>query len=158
MRNSGLSLGCGEQVMLDYNKALQHLSQSPRITRSSLDRAPRQQGAYILWFDDNPLVCLKVGIAGPRQGKGLRGRLQYHFLSNPANTVLAKHLAADSTSGWAQGYGLTIREHRQEFLATRCFFQTIALPDLTREDLERFEVFIEKRLKPRYAGRVIKTR
>jgi hypothetical protein len=143
--------------MLDHEKAFQHLVQSPRITESSLGRAPRQQGTYVLWLDGDPLVCLKTGIAGPRQGQGLRGRLQYHFSSNPASTILAKHLACDSTSDWVQSYDLRKREHKQEFLATRCFFQTVALPDLSRRDLERFEGFVEERLRPEYAGRVVKT-
>jgi len=43
-------------------------------------------------------VCLKVGIAGPRSGKGLRERVRYHYSSNIENSVLARHLAADVTS------------------------------------------------------------
>lgn len=144
--------------MLDYNEALRRLLTSPRITKLTLDQAPRQQGAYVLWFDGDPPVCLKVGIAGPRKGKGLKGRLQLHFSSHPGNTVLARHLVADSTSAWAQRYDFRKREQRQDFLSAECFFQTVELPNLSRRELEQFEAFLEEQLEPKYTGRVGKTK
>jgi len=140
--------------MIDYDKALQQLLQSSYIAKLSLDQATRQQGIYILWLDSNPLVCLKTGMAGTRQGTGIKGRLQLHFSSNPDNTVLARHLAADTTSDWVQNYDFEQREDRQEFLETQCFFQTVALPDLSKNDLKQFENFVEAKMKPKYAGRV----
>ncbi len=65
------------------------------ITKANLSRAPRVQGAYILWLAGEPPVCLKVGIAGPRRGEGLWGRLKRHFR---CVSVLGRHMAADKTS------------------------------------------------------------
>jgi hypothetical protein len=62
----------------------------------------KSQGVYALWLASDPPVCLKVGVAGPRKGKGLRDRLSYHFRSDAINTVLAEHLAADLSSPWAR--------------------------------------------------------
>ena len=140
--------------MSEFNELLQRLRESSRITGSSLHQVPRQQGAYILWLDNNPPVCLKVGIAGPRKGEGLRGRLQLHFSSNLDNTVLARHMEADRNSVQAQRYDFRDREQRQQFLANECFFQVVPLPNWTREELRRFEDFLESRLSPRYKGRV----
>lgn len=140
--------------MSEFNKLLQKLRESSRITGSSLDQVPRQQGAYVLWLDNNPPVCLKVGIAGPRQGKGLRERLRFHFSSNPDNTVLARHMEADRDSVQAQRYDFRDREQRRQFLTNECFFQAIPLPNWTREELRRFEDLLESRLSPRYKGRV----
>ncbi len=137
-----------------FNRLLQRLRESSRITRSSLDQVPRQQGAYVLWLDSNSPVCLKVSIAGLRQGKGLRERLQFHFSSNPNNTVLARHMEADTDSVQAQRYDFRDREQRQQFLANRCFFQAIPLLNWTREELRRFEDLLELHLSPRYKGRV----
>lgn len=142
--------------MSEFNKLLRRLRESFRITGSSLDQVSRQQGAYILCLDSNPPVCLKVGIAGARQGKGLRERLQFHFSSNLDNTVLARHMEADRNSVQAQRYDFRDREQRQQFLANECFFQAIPFPDWTREELRRFEDFLESRLSPRYKGRVTK--
>lgn len=140
--------------MSEFNELLQRLRENSRITWSSLNQVPRQQGAYVLWLDNNPPVCLKVGIAEPRQGKGLRERLRFHFSSNPDNTVLARHMEADRDSVQAQRYDFRDREQRQQFLANECFFQAIPLPNWTREELRRFEDFLESRLSPRYKGRV----
>ena len=142
--------------MFNFTKLLQRLRESPRITRSLLDQVLRQQGAYVLWLNNNPLICLKVGIAGPRQGKGLRGRLQFHFSSNPDNTVLARHMEADIDFVQAQGYDFRDRVQRQQFLANECFFQVIPLPNWSRDELRRFEDFLESRLKPKYKGRVVR--
>lgn len=102
------------------------------------------------------LPCLKVGIAGPRGGKGLCDRLRLHFSSNPDNTVLARHMAADMTSSWAKDHDFRDREQRKKFLAEKCYFQTIGLPVLSRVQLEQFEDFLEQELKPKYMGRVFK--
>ena len=144
--------------MLDCDKLLQQLRLGPHITWSSLADTPGQQGAYVLWLDSEPPVCLKVGIAGPRRGEGLWGRLKLHYASNPANSVLARHLAADSTSLWAQSYDFVDREQRKEFLTEKCYFQAVALPAMTRGELRQFEVFLEQELRPKYAGRVGKGR
>ena len=140
--------------MFNFNNLLQRLRRSPRIAKSSLSQVPRQQGAYVLWLDDNPPVCLKVGIAGTRQGKGLWERLEFHFSNNPDNTVLARHMAADIDFGQGQGYDFRDRPQRQQFLADKCFFQVISLPNWSREELRRFEDFLELRLNPKYRGRV----
>jgi hypothetical protein len=140
--------------MYDFNKLLQKLQESPRITKSLLDHVSRQKGAYILWLDTNPPICLKVGIAGPRQGKGLQERLLFHFLSNPDNTVLARHMEADIDFGKVQGYDFRDRVQRQQFLANKNFFQVIPLPNLGKEELRQFERFLESQLNPRYKGRV----
>ena len=140
--------------MFNYNNLLQRLRRSPRIYKSSLNQVTRQQGAYILWFDDNPIVCLKVGIAGPRKGKGLWERISYHFSSNLNNTVLARHMAVDIGFGKKQGYNFSDWLQRQQFLSDKCFFQVIPLPNLTRRELRRFEDFLELQLNPKYCGRV----
>lgn len=140
--------------ILDFDELLQRLLKSPRITKSSLDQVPRQQGAYILWLEENPAICLKVGIAGSRQGKGLRERVQFHFSSNPTNSVLARHMEADIDFGRALGYDFQDRLQRQQFLANKCFFQVIAIPNWNRRELKRFEDFLETQLNPRYKGRV----
>lgn len=143
--------------MLNFENFLQQLLQSPPITKLSLkQQTPRQQGAYILWFDNVPPVCLKIGIAGPRKGKGLLARLKNHFSGNPKVSVLARHMAADMTSLWWKGYNFQDRDQRQRFLIEKCYFQVISLPQLNRKELEMFEDFIEDKLKPRYAGRVNK--
>ncbi len=140
--------------MIDFNDLLQQLRESFWITEASLDQAPRQQGAYVLWLVDNPLLCLKVGIAGPRRGKGLWGRLKLHFLNNPDNTVLARHMAVDIEFGQAQGYDFLDRLRRQQFLADKCFFQAISLPNWSKEELLRFEKFLELQLTPKYRGKI----
>ena len=142
--------------MLEFKNLLQRLQESPRITRSSLNQVPRQQGAYVLWMDKNPHVCLKVGIAGPRKDKGVRERLQFHFSSNPKNTILAEHMKEDIDFGQAQGYDFQNRVQRQQFLANECFFQVIPLSFWSKEELKRLEDFLEFRLSPRYKGRVKK--
>ena len=143
--------------MSNFESLLHQLQLSSHITKSSLSETSRQQGAYILWLDDNPPMCLKVGIAGPRRGTGLWERLKYHFSSHPGNSVLARHLAADAISYWTQGYDIRDREQRKRFLAEECYFQAISLPTLSRSELRQFEVFIERELRPKYRGRVGKT-
>lgn len=56
--------------------------------------------------------------------------------------------------GQAQGYDFRDRLQRQQFLAEKCFFQVIPLPSLGREDLLRFEDYLELKLNPRYRGRI----
>lgn len=140
--------------MFNFNNLLQQLQGSSRISKSSLNQVPRQQGVYVLWFDNNPPVCLKVGIAGPRQGKGLWERIELHFSNNPNNTVLARHMEVNIDFGQAQGYDFRDRSQRQQFLADKCYFQIIPLPNWSREELRRFEDFLELHLNPKYRGRV----
>jgi hypothetical protein len=135
---------------------LQELLARPKILRSSLDDVPNQQGVYILWLNGVAPVCLKIGIAGPRRGKGLRERIGYHYSSNLSNSVLAQHLALDSESRWCAGRDFTNRQHRQCFLADQCYFQVLPLDGLIRRDLETLETFLVARLKPKYAGRIKK--
>jgi hypothetical protein len=144
--------------VFDCSKVLQKLRLGPRIAWPSLADSPRQQGAYVLWLDCEPPVCLKVGIAGPRRGEGLWGRLKLHYASNSANSVLARHLAADSTSPWARDYDFRDREQRKNFLTQRCCFQAIALPTMSLGELRWFEGFLERELRPKYAGRVDKSK
>jgi hypothetical protein len=142
--------------MPNFEDLLRQLLCGSRITKLSLKATPKEQGAYILWLGSNPPVCLKVGVAGPRQGEGLLARLRNHFSSNPDISVLARHMAADSISEWTRGYNFQDREQRKKFLAEKCYFQVISLPDISRITLEQFEDFVEDRLKPKYAGSVKK--
>jgi hypothetical protein len=136
------------------SQVLRGLRSGTKIEASSLAAAPTLQGLYVLWFVGPPKACLKVGIAGLRKGTGLRGRLRFHFSSNPKNSVLARHLARDLSSRWSIGYDLTKRVQRQAFLAERCYFQARALPDISRRDLEMLEAALIQRLRPAYVGRV----
>lgn len=140
--------------MCNFNYLLRELQESPQITKSLLDQVPRQQGAYILWLDKNPRVCLKVGYAGPRQGKGLQDRLKYHFRSNLENSILAEHMETDIDFGLEQGYDFRIKEQRQKFLANECFFQIIPFPNWSKDEMMKFEKHLESWLKPRYIGKV----
>lgn len=137
---------------MTHEELLNRLLQSQVfIRKNTLATASRKQGAYILWVDETPRVCLKIGIAGTRQGEGLKGRLKRHF---SCSSVLGRHLMADKTSLWLKGYDPSNKEQCKKFLAEKCCFQTLDLPELTRNELESFEDFIEAKLKPRYAGRV----
>jgi hypothetical protein len=140
--------------MVDYEVLLEKLISAPRIRRSSVDAASKLPGAYVLWLDTEPLVCLKVGIAGLRKGKGVRDRLMLHFRNDPRNTILARHLIADDTSAWTKNRDFTRQDERSRLLAEHCFFQVLPLPSLTPTDLKSFEAFIQARLEPRYAHRV----
>ena len=117
--------------MPDFDDWLLQLRQGPHITKLALKQAPTKQGAYVLWLDTQPPVCLKIGVAGPRRGEGIMGRLRLHYSSNPSNSVLARHMINDSDSPWAQGYDFGERLQRQEFIANKCFFQAIPLPKLS---------------------------
>jgi hypothetical protein len=125
-----------------------------KIRRSSLSDAPTEQGVYVLWLERATPICLKVGIAGPRRGQGLQGRLALHYSSSSTNSVLARHLAGDSTSPWAGSRDFRHREQRKAFLADHCYFQAVALPDVTKSDLLRIESFLVGTLRPTYAGKV----
>jgi hypothetical protein len=131
---------------------------APRVTRAQVATVSTDQGVYILWFEGPPPVCLKVGIAGPRRGGGIRERLVLHYSSNPAASVLAKHLAADDRSAWATGKGLHDRATRQAFLANECYFQVKPATGLTRRELLNLEAQLIEVFKPCYAGRVTRTR
>lgn len=111
-------------------------------------------GVYVLWLNRSAPVCLKVGIAGPRQGKGLQDRLRLHYSSNPSNSMLARHLSSDATSSWASGRDFKDRGQRRAFLIDKCFFQVVALPNTDRSELKRIESFLVETLQPKYAGRV----
>jgi hypothetical protein len=143
---------------MDYEALLDELLQSPHITKASYDAdlRLRQQGIYILWLEAQPPVCLKVGIAGERQGKGVYARLRDHYRSKLRKTVLARHLASDTTSFWAISYNFGECSHRQAFLEKQCYFQAIPVPGIERRELERFEAFVVGVMKPRYAGHVAK--
>lgn len=130
------------------------LNSSPKITSASVSTAPTEQGVYILWLESEPLVCLKVGIAGPRSGKGLRERLRYHFSGNESISVLARHLANDRQSPWVCGYELAEQQERKRFLSVQCYFQAVALPGIDRDKLLKIEDDLIRDLRPRYLGRV----
>ena len=138
--------------MHEFNNLLKGLLKSSLITKSL--QVPKQQGAYILWLKNEPPVCLKVGIAGERKGKGMQERIQFHYSSNLTNSVLAEHMEADFEFGQVQGYDFKDKKQRQHFLTDKCFFQVIALPSWKRKDIERFEKLLEFQLKPRYKGRI----
>lgn len=140
-----------------FNKLLQELDKSTQFTKSSLNQVPKLQGVYTLWLNNYPLVCLKVGMAGPRRGKGLQERLRLHFLSNPGNTVLAEHMEADIEYGRKLGYDFQDISQRQSFLENKCFFKVLPLPDRNKSELRQFEKFLESKLNPIYKGRVKKS-
>lgn len=137
-----------------YADLMRRLLQQPHLTRKDLSSVPTDQGVYVLWLDSNPPTCLKVGMAGPRSGKGHRGRLTLHWRSNPANTVLARHLMADSASTWARGHDFAQVEERQRFLTDRCYLQALPLGEYSEAEIRALEAFAEAELKPRYLGRV----
>ena len=120
--------------MVDTDEVLRRLLIAPKINRSLLATVPTEQGVYVLWLEGQPPACLKVGIAGPRNGKGLRARIGNHFGSNPASSVLARHLAADSRSRWAHDRNFSNRTERQRFLSAACCFQAIAVATDDREN------------------------
>jgi len=115
---------------------------------------PKVQGIYVLWLSGEVPLCLKVGLAGPRNGRGLAGRIQLHLSSNSANTVLARHMAADVTLPTGGGYDFRDRQQRSRLLAEKCHFQVLGMPDLTLAQLRCFERFLEAKLQPKYRGRV----
>jgi hypothetical protein len=140
--------------MIDAADVLRRLLNAPKIDRVSLGSVTTEQGVYVLWLAEEPHACLKVGIAGPRQGKGLRERLRNHFGSHTSNSVLARHLAADSGSRWCHGRDFTNRAQRRAFIADGCYFQAVGVPTETRRELEQVEAAIIGRLQPAYVGRV----
>jgi hypothetical protein len=145
-------------MTMDFDAKCRHVLQSlvahPKCHLSSLSTTPTAQGVYVWWWAAQQPVCLKVGIAGPRRGKGLRERIRLHYASSASNSVLARHLAADAVSPWSVGRDFTRREQRQDFLAKACYVQTLPLPGVSRTDLIRFESFFIRELKPIYVGRV----
>jgi hypothetical protein len=141
----------------DPRAVLRRLLAASRIRASESDVVSQDQGLYVLWTAGRKATCLKVGIAGPRKGKGLWQRLHLHYVSNAANSVLARHLAADRTSQWATSSDLRDQRQRQAFLATTCFFRVLPVPQVSRSALLRLESFLVERLKPLYAGSVNKT-
>jgi hypothetical protein len=132
---------------------MKHLLGTRPLRSDALRSAPIEHGAYVLWLDRAQPLCLKVGIAQPGRRKGLQGRLRDHFSSHPRNTVLARHMAADRPP-WATRFDFSARADRQGFLATRCYFQVLALPHYSKRQLREFEQYIEAALGPRYRGRV----
>jgi hypothetical protein len=140
--------------MIDADDVLRRLLSGPKFDRASLASVPTEQGVYVLWLTGEPPACLKVGIAGPRKGKGLRARLRNHFRSDMSNSVLARHLAADCTSRWCSGRDFTNRAERRAFIADGCYFQAVAVSTETRRELEQVEAAIIGRLQPAYVGRV----
>lgn len=143
---------------LDYHELLKRLLAAPKQTKADRRAWETRQGAYVFWLDSVPSVCLKVGIAlrALKGGKecSISGRLGNHFNSNVDNTVFAKHLRADKGSPWAAGFAFTDQKDRQRFLAERCVVQVIAVPNVTRPELEAFEDFLEEELRPVYRGRI----
>jgi hypothetical protein len=140
--------------MIDASDVLQRMLSAPKIAGASLASVPTDQGVYVLWLAEEAPVCLKVGIAGPRGGRGLRARLGNHYSSNTASSVLARHLAADCTSRWCRGRDFTNREQRQAFLKDECFFQAVIVRTDSRRELEQIEARVIARLQPAYVGRV----
>ena len=144
--------------MIDADGVLRRLLNAPKVTRAALASVTTEQGVYVLWLTAEPPACLKVGIAGPRQGKGLRERLRNHFGSDTSNSVLARHLAADCTSRWCHGHDFTNRAERQAFIADDCYFQAVGVRTETRRELEEVEAALIERLQPTYVGRVGRSR
>jgi hypothetical protein len=141
----------------DFESVLAKLVAAPKITRLSAFKTivPSEPGVYVLWFAGSSPTCLKVGIAGPRQGQGLSARLKNHYRSHVANSVLARHLEADNRSPWCAGKDFTQRDQRRSFLDSGCYFQALAVP-LNNKDLRQLESKLIERLRPTYIGRVRK--
>lgn len=134
-----------------HTALMQRLLDAPMMRAAELGDVPKLQGVYVWWLDAPSHTCLKVGRALlGRRSEGLRRRIRQHLSSNEANTVLARHLAADSASPWASGRTFTSRAERKQFLATKCVFQVLALPELSQQELDAFEVYLERELRPRY--------
>lgn len=142
--------------MSDFTKLFRRLLNAPELNPSSLGTVSQDQGIYTFWLRDDPSVCLKVGIAGPRNGKGLRERVRYHYSSNMENSVLARHLAADVTSPWSANRDFSVRKQRQSFLAVECHCRALPVPGITSSELRQLEAFVVGRLNPRYIGRIRK--
>jgi hypothetical protein len=134
--------------MIDTDDVLRRLLSAPKIDRASLSAVPTHQGVYVMWLAGERPACLKVGIAGPRQGKGLRERLGNHYGSHTSNSVLARHLAADCTSRWCRTRDFKDRTQRQTFIAAECYFQAVPVHTETRRELEQVETAIIERLQP----------
>lgn len=137
-------------------KHFRGLLNAPEVDPSSLGTVSQDQGVYAFWLRADPLVCLKVGIAGPRSGKGLRERVRYHYSSNIENSVLARHLAADVTSSWSANRDFSVRKQRQSFLAMECYCRALPVPGITSSQLRQLEALVVGRLNPLYIGRVRK--
>jgi hypothetical protein len=73
--------------MIDAADVLRRLLSAPTITRAALATVPTEQGRLLLWLAEEPRACLKVGIAGPRQGRAYAARLRNHFGSFQAVAV-----------------------------------------------------------------------
>jgi hypothetical protein len=144
--------------MTEFSALLNTLVIGPAVRLASLDAAPTEQGFYALWHGGPPEKCLKVGIAGPRSGKGIRDRLALHYASNVKASVLAVHMAADVSSPWALGKNFGVRSERQRFLADHCYFRVAAAPGLDRAALLALERDLVSALRPHYAGRTASKR
>lgn len=140
---------------VDFDALLKRLLASPRLTIAERRKIDKAQGVYAWWLIASPETCLKVGRAflGSRKD-GLFRRIRHHFSSNEDTSVLACHLAADTTSPWCVGADLHDRPARRSFLATQCCVQVLPLPDLTERQVEQLEDYLEAKLKPRYIGKV----
>ncbi|MCH8055967.1 MAG: hypothetical protein IH857_07440 [Deltaproteobacteria bacterium] len=137
--------------MDSYDVRIEQLLKYNAIAESALSNVSKLQSAYVLYNDN---TCLKVGIAGPRRGKGAQERLKLHYSSNSKNSVLARHMEVDAEYGESRGFDFKDRRERQKFLAENCHFRVLPLPDISRKELLTFEKILEKELNPRYKGRV----
>lgn len=140
---------------VELKSILDVLVGGPAIRLRSLETASREQGVYALWHQGPTETCLKVGIAGPRRGNGLRERLALHFSSNLNSSVLAEHLAKDAQSTWVAGREFGDRAVRQRFLSHECLFRAAAVPGLARSELLALERHLVRELRPIYTGRII---
>ncbi len=145
------------QLDFDLRKEKENLLKSllkgSKIPMNELHRVPKKEGVYVLWFEKaDKKVCLKVGQAGKRGGKGLKERLEFHRGQNSQNTVLATHMIRDYQSGLQLGFEFRDRKQRRKFLGSHCYFQVLALPNSDTAERKRFERFLEHRLKPRYSA------
>ncbi|MEO7867196.1 MAG: hypothetical protein ABIU54_06130 [Candidatus Eisenbacteria bacterium] len=140
-----------DAIARSHTELLRRLLAAPRLSARDVDRVDKLPGVYVWWLADAPNTCLKVGRArlGARS-EGLRRRIRQHLSSNEANTVLARHLAGDRESPWSLGIDFTHRAERKLFLATRCVYQLLTLPELTVDELDAFETYIERELQPLY--------
>lgn len=136
-----------------HSHFLTQLLRTEEVRADTLERAPLEHGAYVLWLDQAEPLCLKIGIANPGRRRGLRGRLRDHFSSHPRSSVLARHMTADRPQ-WAAGFDFAARTDRCRFIATRCYVRALAMPQLSREELREFERYIQLQLTPRYCGAV----
>lgn len=118
--------------------------------------APNAPGVYVLFATRREkLYCLRVGTAGETGNVTLKTRIRAHYNSNPKNTVLARHMAADRELRARWNLDFRDRDARKRFLKSEgCFFLAVDMADTDARSLHDAEVTLEYHFRPRYRNRV----